>query len=104
MLEAARGKYYNSGGLYSKSLEFTFYSTMAGGRPEEGSVPPALGLAGGHRSLGHRLELRPPAVPELGAQTQQGKLSTGSLGTLQSEEGMVFHSRLPQVFTGTVRG
>ena len=32
---AARGRYYNGGGLYSKCLEFTFYNTMAGGRPED---------------------------------------------------------------------
>ena len=74
------------------------------GRPEESSVPLALGLAGGYRRLGRGLELRPPAVAELGAQPQQGELPTRSLGALKPEEGMVFHCRLPQVFTGTVRG
>ena len=74
------------------------------GRPEKSSVPLALGLVGGYRRLRHGLELRPPAVAELGAQPQQGELPTRGLGALKPEEGMVLHSRLPQVFTGTVRG
>ena len=52
------------------------------GRPEESSVPLALGLAGGNRRFGHRLELRPAAVAELGAEAQQGELPTRSLGAL----------------------
>ena len=75
-----------------------------GGRPEESSLPPTLGLVGGQGGLADRLELRPAAVAELGAQTQQGELPAGSLRTLQSEEGVMFHGGLPEVFTGAVRG